>query len=222
MKTCVFLILLLDVSFGTFQSCKILNSTQVCDCTTTYDIMICANRHLSEMPRFSVEVSKRIETFHMEYNLVLKWPSDEFYWDHFPLLQNLEMEFNPVCRAPTNLPPQVKIVLSECKLSEYPVFTLKNNVKNVKFDKNKVGFYYGFVLAASASPLVPTSSLKPTEEPSFNEGKWHGCVSQKFWLVLNLMCEDVIKCKFRSTQVNSTDVFHRNFGWWSILCVEMS
>ena len=97
-----------------YIKCEVLNVRGVtCNCLETYELVLCDNRHLGEMPVFQKGVAKHVRQLHVEYNQISFWPSSS-YWQNFEKLENLIAEDNYVCHPPENAPAGVKFFLFPC------------------------------------------------------------------------------------------------------------
>ena len=110
----VFLVLV-QLTSAQWELCQVTNSDKTfCKCSSDFEVVLCQEGpSLKEMPTFYQEISSAVKILHVENNNISFWPERK-YWVEMKSLSLVNIENNPVCMAPENLPRQVEIVLTSC------------------------------------------------------------------------------------------------------------
>jgi hypothetical protein len=70
-------------------------------------------RHLNVFPEFEGKISRNIQKLHLEFNNLTKWP-EKIYWEKFPVLNLVNLEYNPLCLKSSDVPQQITFVMNFC------------------------------------------------------------------------------------------------------------
>ena len=97
-----------------WEHCEVLNhKRKFCDCTEALDTVVCSKKDLKTFPEFRVEVVKHVQTLMLDHNWIAEWPNASFFVaaKH---LRIINVEHNPICTPPSNLPHPVSVTFTGC------------------------------------------------------------------------------------------------------------